>query len=89
MVSDAKKLLDKLRETKRNWSCDDLTTILEGAGFKWRDSGHRVFTHQIFSELGSYPIPRDDGLPPAYAKDVERCVDKALERYRDLREDQE
>lgn len=86
MVSKARKLLEKLRETKRNWTCSDLTTILEGAGFEWRDSKHRVFRHSEFSDLGSYPIPRTDELAPVYAKDVLRCVEEAIERYLARRE---
>ena len=89
MVSKARKLLDRLEETRRNWSCGDLTTILQGAGFEYRDGGHRVFSHPIFTDLGSYPIPRSDDLAPAYAKDVLRCVHEAIRRYEDMREEGE
>lgn len=89
MVSKAKKLLDKLRQTKRNWNYKELTTILEGAGFEWRDSGHRVFRHPKFPEIGSYPIPRSDGLPPAYAKDVLKLVEDAISRYQAEKKDDE
>lgn len=75
MSSKAAKLLAKLRRTKRNWNHLDLHTILEDAGFEWRDSKHRVYRHPDFPELGSYPIPRDSELAPAYAKDVLALVD--------------
>lgn len=82
MTSKAQKLLDKLRKNRRNWSCGDLTTILKGTGFEWRDSKHRVFHHSEFPDLGSYPIPRSDELAPDYAKHVLRCVEEALARYK-------
>ena len=82
MTSKERKLLDKLRQTRRNWSCGDLTTILQGTGFEWRDGKHRVFRHPEFPDLGSYPIPRSEGLAPAYARDVLRLVEDALARYK-------
>lgn len=81
MAPRAKKLLDKLRQTKRDWSCGDLTTILESTGFEWRESGHRVFRHPEFTDLGSYPLPRATGLAPAYAKAVLILAETALGRY--------
>ena len=83
MPSKATKLLTKLRQTKRNWDHGDLHTILKDAGFEYRESGHRVYRHPEFPELGSYPIPRDDGLAPAYAKDVLSLVEKVLELKED------
>lgn len=77
MPSKAEKLLRKLRQTKRNWDFADLNTILKGAGFEWHDSKHRVYRHPEFPEIGSYPLPRSDGLPPAYAKDVLGLVKQA------------
>lgn len=85
MVSKATKLLRKLRNRKRNWTCDELTTILEGVGFEYRESGHRVFKHPEFPELGSYPLPRSDELAPAYAKKVEELVDEAIGLYEERR----
>lgn len=88
MSSKAKKLVEKLRRTKRNWSCGDLTDILESTGFEWRESKHRVFRHPEFPELGSYPIPRRNGLPPAYAKDVLGLVQGALALYQAQEEEE-
>jgi len=81
VASKAEKLLQRLRDHKRNWDHGDLHTILKGHGFEWHESGHRVYYHPDFRELGAYPIPRSDGLPPAYAKDVLELVEK-VERLR-------
>lgn len=87
MTSKARKLLRKLRQTKRNWNCRDLTTILEGVGFEYRESKHRVFKHPVFPELGSYPIPRSDELAPDYAKDVLELAEEAIRLYEERREE--
>lgn len=80
MVSKAQKLLGRLRETKRGWNYRDLHAVLVDAGFDFRDSGHRVYRHPEYPDLGSYPIPRGNDLAPGYARDVERLVDGVARR---------
>ena len=77
MSSKGGKLLARLRIQKRNWNHNDLHVVLLEAGFEWHDSKHRVYRHPDFPELGSYPIPRSDGLAPQYAKDVLNLVEAA------------
>ena len=89
MASKADKLLEKLRQTKRNWNHEHLHVILQSVGFGWRDSAHRVYRHPDFADLESYPIPRADGLAPQYAKDVLLLVEDVLERQKDAEDGEE
>jgi len=83
----ARKLLDRLRESKRNWSSDDLGTILISNGFRVRKARHgSLYQHIVYKDLIVQIANRSD-LAPKYASEVERVMDKLEKRMKGERKE--
>lgn len=81
MASDrSQKLLDHLRESKRNWSSDDLGTILISRGFRDRKARHGcLYQHTVYKDL-IIQIANRKNLAPKYACNVESIINELEKR---------
>lgn len=76
----SQKLLARLGESKRNWSDDDLGTILISYGFRARKAKHgTLYKHPVYKEL-TIMIAKRKNLAPVYAREVERLLNELEER---------
>lgn len=80
MSRKARKLLDRMRETKAGWHAHDFHTLYLGFGFIRRGTNHAVYTHEVFEDLIE-TVPTHPGeLPPIYASKAVKLIDELLRR---------
>ncbi len=73
----ARKLLDRMKDTKSGWGEKDLETVYLGYGFTYRDGAkHRMYTHPLFPQLHT-TVSRQRDLPPGYAVDAVKLIAEA------------
>jgi len=78
-TTKAKKLLERMKETKSGWGEKDLEAVYMGYGFVYRDgSKHRIYSHPIFKQLRT-TVSRQTSLPPGYAVDAVKLITEAME----------
>jgi hypothetical protein len=75
----ARKLLERMKETKSGWGEKDIETVYVGYGFTYRDgSKHRIYSHPLFKQLRT-TVSRQTSLPPGYAVDAVKLITEAME----------
>lgn len=74
----ARKLLERMRETKTGWGERDIETVYLGHGFTYRDGAkHRVYSHPSFPHLRT-SVSRQTELKPPYVRDAIRLIEEAV-----------
>jgi hypothetical protein len=75
-MSQAEKLLEKMRNSKAGWSADDLHSLYVSFGFDFREGGkHRIYIHPEFPELRA-TVARHGSLAVGYIQHAISLVDK-------------
>lgn len=78
-MSDAEKLLVRMRASKADWGFRDLETLFLGFGFSYREGGkHRVYYHPDHPELHA-TVGRHTSLAKGYVSTAIRLVDQLRE----------
>lgn len=76
----AEKILNKMRQNKRNWSIAQLLTVASKYGIPYSNNGssHYIFNYSGITENLSIPEKKKD-IHPDYITKFLRFVDKVLE----------
>jgi len=74
-VSNAAKILAKMRRNPRDWRIGDLKVVADRFGINWDQSGtsHATFRHP---NAGRLPVPADRPIRPVYIREFIKFVDK-------------
>lgn len=75
-MSQADKLLEKMRNSKSGWGADDLHALYVGFGFEFRHGGkHTVYIHPKHTELRA-TVARHRSLAIGYIQHAIGLIDK-------------
>lgn len=89
MTSKARKLLERMRQSKANWRRADLDTLYEGFGFVIRHGGsHDIVKHPEFPELRA-TLPRHSFLAKGYVEFAVKLIDRLLELRKEMEDEPE
>ena len=74
-MSNAERILEKMRNNPRDWRIDDLKTVARFYGVEWRQQGtsHVVFRHSNGSKL---VVPAQRSIKPVYVRQFVHFVDE-------------
>lgn len=75
--------LEELKANKVGWSAQALGAVYESFGFKARESGHIVYYHPDYPQIGSEAVSRQKSLSPAYARSAIALIEALLQVGRD------
>jgi len=79
-MSQADKLLEKMRNSKAGWGAADLHTLYIGFGFEFREGGkHTMYIHRKFPELRA-TVARHSTLAIGY---IQHAI-SLMEKLKDL-----
>jgi predicted RNA binding protein YcfA (HicA-like mRNA interferase family) len=75
-MSQADKLLEKMKNSKAGWSADDLHTLYVGFGFEFREGGkHVIYIHPKYTELRA-TVARHGSLAIGYIQHAISLIEK-------------
>jgi hypothetical protein len=76
-VSNADRILVKMRQNPRDWRIDDLNTVARSFGVEWRQQGtsHVTFRHPSGSKL---TVPAHKPIKPVYIKKFVRFIETGV-----------
>ena len=78
-MSEAEKLLSRMRASKSDWGERDLETLYLGFGFQYREgSKHRLYAHPAYPELYA-TVGRHKSLAKGYISTAIRLIDRLKE----------
>lgn len=79
MTSEARKLLEDMRNSSANWKRRDLDSLYEGFGFIIRHgSSHDIVVHPKFRQLRT-TLPRHKEVLKAYVRIAVKLVEQLIE----------
>lgn len=75
-MSQADKILEKMRNSKAGWGVDDLHALYVGFGFEFRQGGkHIIYIHPEFPELRA-TVARHGTIAIGYIQHAISLIDK-------------
>jgi len=75
-MSQADKLLERMRSSKAGWGADDLHALYVGFGFEFRHGGkHTIYIHHEFPELRA-TVARHRSLAVGYIQHAISLIDR-------------
>lgn len=79
MTAKARKLLDKMRNSKNGWNRKDIDSLYLGFGFIMKHgSSHDIIVHPVYPQLRT-TLPRHTFLAKGYVEFAVSMIDKLLE----------
>ena len=88
IMSQADKLLERMKNSKAGWGADDLHALYVGFGFEFREGGrHVIYIHPKFPELRA-TVARHKTLAIGYIQHAISLIEKLKDLETEARFDE-